>query len=216
MRFFRVVMNFPDRFFYILRSTIWYVKFATTFLPFVMMKWRKAEEKSTALAFNASQCTASTVTTQPCTFSWASNILDLLQQSILNIMEPHVTLNDGWEDLDEEKKGLVATTSDAKLKMKFNLTEPVEKMNFIVMQSYGEKWANSKVEVKALVLREGVQVTEKTMYMEGFHAKNTSESFNYKMDLGENKALGGDELIVDVNLVGGTTFKVMGMMFCRF
>ena len=53
------------------------------------------------------------------------------------------------------------------------------------------------------------------MQIKGFHAKHTSESYNYKMHLGEIKAVGGDELIVDVNLVGGTTFQIMGMMFCR-
>jgi len=181
----------------------------------ISMKWREAENALTALAFNASQCSNDTAFT-PCTFSWSWNTLTLLGKQILNIMESYLDLNDGWEQSDEQKTGLVPTKSDAKLKMRFNLTEPVEKLNFIVMQSYGEKWANSKIVVKASVFRNGEQAAEQSMEMEGFHAKQTSESFNYKMDLGENKALEGDELVVDVNMAGGTTFKIMGMMFCRF
>lgn len=137
----------------------------------------------------------------------------------MEIIGPHLTLNDGWEELDEEKRGLVATSSDAELIMNFNVTELVEKLNFIVMQSYGEDWADSCIEVKAKVLRRdrNAPSSEQTMQMNGFHAKNTSESFNYKMELGKNKAMSGDELIINIDLVGGTTFKiVMGMIFCRF
>eukprot|EP00551_Chaetoceros_affinis_P012545 CAMPEP_0203681354 /NCGR_PEP_ID=MMETSP0090-20130426/42476_1 /ASSEMBLY_ACC=CAM_ASM_001088 /TAXON_ID=426623 /ORGANISM="Chaetoceros affinis, Strain CCMP159" /LENGTH=59 /DNA_ID=CAMNT_0050549805 /DNA_START=18 /DNA_END=195 /DNA_ORIENTATION=+ len=54
------------------------------------------------------------------------------------------------------------------------------------------------------------------MEIEGFHAKNTSESFSFKMDLGGNKAAEGDELDVGVDMVGGTTFKIMGMMIVDF
>ena len=109
-----------------------------------MLPSNGARQRKT-LAFNASQCTASTVTNKPCTFSWAWNILDVLGQSILEIMAPYITLNDGWEELggkkrkyseDPKKRGLIPKKSDAKLKMKFNLTEPVEMLNFIVMQSY--------------------------------------------------------------------------------
>jgi len=184
----------------------------------ISAKWREAENDSIALAFNASECTGAHATFTPCAFSWEWSTLLAAGKEILDTVEPYLTLNDGWIETSEYKKlALAATRWDAKLEMRFtNLTQPVEKLNFIVMQSYGKTWARSKVEVRASVLRNREQAAEQTMEMEGFHAKNTSESFNYKMDLGENKALEGDELVVDINMVGGNKFRIMGMMFCRF
>ena len=183
------------------------------------MKWREAENTSIALAFNASDCTTTHTTFTPCTFSWEWSIIrNALNKHILDVVEPYKTLNYAWEETNESKKrGLTPTTSDAKLKMRFtNLTQPIEKLDFIVMRSYRERCAGSKVEVKASVFRNREQAAEQTMEIEGLHAKNTSESFNIEMDLGGNKAIDGDELEVGINMVGGTMFKIMGMMFCRF
>jgi len=184
----------------------------------ISAKWHEAENATIALAFNASECTTTHATFTPCTFTWEWSLINALNKYIMDVVESYITLNDGWEETNESKKrGLTPTTSDAKLKMRFtNLTQPVEKLNFIVMQSYGEKWAGSKIEVKASVFRNREKAAEQSMEIEGFHAKNTSESFNFKMDLGGNKAVEGDELEVGINMVGGTTFKIMGMMFCRF
>ncbi len=192
----------------------------------VTTKWREAENKSKTLAFDASQCDATTTDYRPCSFSWMWNLHKaiLWEKTLMDVIQPYVTLNDGWEEFTDwkrkgEKIGFIPNKANAKLKMRFNLTETeasIEKLNFVVMQSYGEKWANSTIEVKAKVIRGGERITEETMQMKGYHAKNTSESFNYKMDLGKKRAINGDQLFVDITLVGGTTFKIMGMMFCRF
>ena len=92
-------------------------------------------------------------------------------------------------------------------------------MNFVVMQSYGEKWAGSKIEARASVFKDedGEQAeVERSLEIEGFHDSQTSESFNFALDLGEDRAVEGDSLVIDVKLVGGPTFKIMGMMFCQF
>ena len=37
-----------------------------------------------------------------------------------------------------------------------------------------------------------------------------------RLNLGKSKAVEGDEQEVIVAMVGGTTFNIMGMIFCRF
>ena len=64
--------------------------------------------------------------------------------------------------------------------------------------------------------RKQAAAVEQSMEIEGFHDTETSESFNFNLDLGEDRAMEGDALVIDVKLVGGTTFKIMGMMFCQF
>jgi len=184
----------------------------------ISMKWHEAENASLALAFNASECTPTSSIGTPCIFSWLSQLLNEDQQ-ILELAEPYLTLNNGWEQTsDHGKIGLTPTSLDAKLSLRFNMTNEVKKLNFVVMKSYGEKWAGSKIEVKVSILRDGKHEApvKQSMEIEGFHSKNTSESFIHYIDLDEHSTMKGDELTVDVKLVGGTTFKIMGMMFCNF
>jgi hypothetical protein len=98
------------------------------------------------------------------------------------------------------------------------------------MKSYGEKWEGSTLKVEAFVDRKiedgGEQPRTpsstnanaeplRILEIEGVHDKHTSESYNYKIDLGEERVLAGDVLNVDIRLIGGTTAKIMGMLFCR-
>jgi len=181
-------------------------------------KWRAAEDASIALGFNPLECTENDKSTfSPCTFKW---FFGLLQQPILDLMKPYLVSNNGWKQSEEYKTGLVPTTSNAAFSMKFNkLKDQVQVMNFVVMQSYGDKWAGSKIEVRASVFKDGdgqQAAVEQSLEIEGFHDSQTSESFNFALDLGEDRAVEGDSLVIDVKLVGGSTFKIMGMMFCRF
>eukprot|EP00957_Ditylum_brightwellii_P116627 8896345-Ditylum_brightwellii.AAC.1 len=140
-----------------------------------------------------------------------------------------VVSNDGWEVLaDNEKLGYVATNANAFFEMKLSLDDTtmdvVQTVNFMVMRSYGDKWEGSKVRVDAYIYKSGMEGKEedemtraptKSMEIVGYHEKETSETYNYKIDFGEEgKAVGGDTLRVRVELVGGSTFKFMGMAIC--
>jgi len=61
-------------------------------------------------------------------FTSELSILQAASKYILDVVEIYITLNDGREQTNENKKmDLTPTTLDAKLKMKFtNLTQPVE------------------------------------------------------------------------------------------
>ena len=151
---------------------------------------------------------------------------------MMEILAPFVVENDGWEEAASgEKKGLVPSKANASLKLRFDdITDQVQTLNFIAMKSYGEKWEGSTLKVEAFVDRKiedgGEQPRTpsstnanaeplRILEIEGVHDKHTSESYNYKLDLGEERVLAGDVLNVDIRLIGGTTAKIMGMLFCR-
>jgi len=147
---------------------------------------------------------------------------------IMETIAPFVVENDGWEAANDEKKGLVPSKANASLKLRFdNITDQIQTLNFIAMKSYGEKWEGSKFKVEAFVHRNieggGRPRTPsssageplRSLEIEGVHDKHTSESYNYKIDLGKERVLAGDILNVEIRLIGGTTAKITGMMFCR-
>ena len=168
---------------------------------------------------------------KPCIFSWVGGLERKFDkpQHLEKRMSTILTSNDGWKaSADNNKLGFEATKSNSVFEMIIFLDKKldVQTLNFMVMTSYGEKWANSKVRVDAFVDKhadrgqngrenrpDGVPV--KSIDIKGFHDRHTSETYNYKLDLGEKeRAVQNDTLRVRVTLLGGSTFKFMGMAFC--
>ena len=55
------------------------------------------------------------------------------------------------------------------------------------------------------------------MEITGFHDKQTSETYSVKLDLrsnGQDGASKSDDLKITIELIGGSTFKIIGMAFC--
>lgn len=177
--------------------------------------------------FNESECPPVTAATtademllkrrSPCYFRMFWNFMP---QSMTQSMEPYMVENDGWNESLEEKNGLIPTKSGAMLKLQFkNVTDTIQTLNFVAMKSYGDKWEGSKVKIDAFVDRKGDSSPSseplRTIYVEGFHDKKTSESYDYKVDLGESQVQVGDNLRIHMKLIGGSTAKVMGMLLCN-
>lgn len=94
----------------------------------------------------------------------------------------------------------------------------VKTLNFMVMKSYGEKWKDSKVRIEAYVDRSGESPSHtpaKTLEISGIHDRHTSETYNHYLDLGSQEATSQDSLRIKFVLIGGNTFKFMGMAFCN-
>ena len=137
-----------------------------------------------------------------------------------------VTRNDGWEAADGSRKlGYVATKEGASFDMEFNnLSASVQTLNFLVMKSYGEKWEGSRIKVDAVVTTAAAAADaevgnehSKSIEITGFHDRQTSETYTVQLDLrsdGQHGARKSDNLKVSIKLIGGSTFKIMGMAFC--
>lgn len=194
-------------------------KYTSSSLNHISYEWQSAEMDILNLNFNPSQCsdpTGSDVNVISCPFSWTYYLFKENKGSILKTLHSYINTNDGWYQIEEGKIGLVPNKIDAKLNMEFNVTSSMKVLNFMFMKSYGEKWAESKIKVDAFVIRNGQEGEHQEAEIEGFHMKNTSEVYTTKVKLDDKGALKGNKLHVNIQLVGGSTFKLMGMMFCAF
>jgi len=194
-------------------------------LDVISTEWRNAI-KSTP-AFDPSRCqnTALLADTnyhyRPCLFSWVSGMEKGFDKAknLMKRIKPVLKSNDGWEASDDNgKMGFVATKTEASFELEFHdVKQVIRTLNFMVMTSYGEKWEGSQILVEPLIERKGDSKTEnaKTMHIMGYHDKHTSETYNYKLDLGDDMGImPKDTLRIRITLVGGMTFKFMGMAIC--
>ena len=207
-------------------------KFTTASLDTISEQWQAAENDTVALGFNVSECTDPTGMNdgiKPCPISW---VYHKLETEINAILEPFMMINNGWEQehVNLRKTGLIPNKVNATMKMKIDIksmeTRSIKVLNIMFMKSYGEKWASSRIKVGVWIKRNGKEEGKhQELEIVGFHGKHTSEVFNEQVALkfGDDDdgdegflLLEGDELYVTIDLVGGTMFKIMGMMFCQF
>ncbi|EJK56148.1 hypothetical protein THAOC_24019, partial [Thalassiosira oceanica] len=77
------------------------------------------------------------------------------------------------------------------------------------MRSYGEKWSDSRLKVDVYAGDELLKTEE----VVGYHDKKTSETYNIKMKLARG-VKAGEDVRIQLELVGGSTFKISGMAVC--
>ena len=167
---------------------------------------------------------------RPCTYSWVGNLerkFDKIKH-LEDRMKKVLINNDGWKASDDNNKlGYVATKEGAVFEMQLqNIDSNAQTFNFMIMKSYGEKWNNSKVRVEVYITKKRPTTTtastgiviERSIEMNGFHDKKTSETYTHQLDMNgdgtNNIGEIGDDLKLRFILVGGSTFKIMGMAFC--
>lgn len=116
-------------------------------------------------------------------------------------------MSHGWA----RKLGLVATEPNATLVFAVtNITQPIRVLNFVTLKSYGPKWEGSRARFSLWV--DDAQVWQ--TFIEGTHESKSSISYSHEFVL-DNAVAVGSNIRLMVQLVGGKTFKVMGMMLCR-
>ena len=173
---------------------------------------------------------------RPCIFSWVGNLERKFDKTkhLNDRMKPFIITNDGWTATDDSNKlGYSPTKENAMFEMELTKESLkassslflIKTLNFLVMKSYGEKWSNSKIKVDAyFTIKGNTEEQIKSMDITGFHDKNTSETYTAQLDLVSNnsnndivngvQALEVERLKLRITLIGGMTFKIMGMAFC--
>ena len=166
---------------------------------------------------------------RPCVFSWVANLERALDspKRLNDKVGKYVTSNEGWGAAnDNNKLGWVPLSGlGSKFAMEFrDIPQPVRAATWMVTRSYGERWEGSTLRVEAW--SGGTLLARRDI--EGYHDKNTSETYNIKMRLdgagvdgdgdarggGEGGAVAGSDLRIMFELVGGSTFKISGMAIC--
>lgn len=133
----------------------------------------------------------------------------------VNGFECQDDMKDGWS----RKLGYVATKAGASVT--FEVKDVQRDVRYIMLdylKSYGDKWANSQARFTASVMRKGDEAYKEVhqFTLDGFHDATASITYSAKEDIGETiMAKVGDNFRLQIELIGGTTFKIMGMMFCN-
>jgi hypothetical protein len=198
-----------------------------TSLDTISTKWQELEASS-SFSTDTNKCDLAAQSLErrrkPCVFSWVSGLERKFDKRshLDGRMKPVLLSNHGWGSVEDSGKlGFQAnkgTGSMFEMKVKADVLK-IQTLNFMVMTSYGEKWKDSMIHVEAFVDRYG-QISSpgsdpvKHLDIQGFHYRNTSETYNYKLDLEEHFVQPNDVLRVRVELKSGSTFKFMGMAFC--
>jgi len=152
---------------------------------------------------------------KPCLLSWVANLERHLDnpKRLEGKLQPFISSNDGWSAAnDNGKLGWVPSSGlGSKFTMNWkSVSQPVKAVTWMIMRSYGEKWAGSTLNVQ-VYSGDALFASEDIV---GFHDKHTSETYNIKMELDGDGVTVGSDLTIKFQLTGGSTFKISGMAIC--
>ena len=165
---------------------------------------------------------------KPCMYSWVVGLERFLDKSeaLTNKIKPQMIFNEGWSAAnDNNKLGWVPSDKGSKFAMEWkSVTQPIRSYTLMIMRSYGDKWEGSKLKVE-IWSKNKLMASDEIV---GFHNKKTSETYNVKMKIGDVRFSSheqtdvmtskeipiGSDLKIIFELVGGNTFKILGMAIC--
>lgn len=136
--------------------------------------------------------------------------------------------NNGWvsegNPIRPPRPGWVAQKQNASFGIRVTAKEfPIRKVTIHYMKSYGNKWKDSRLRVHFYASDKGgaaasvessnssASLVDVPLTLEGFHDSNTSVQYHTTFDV---DAAVGASLAASFTLIGGTTFKIIGMFFC--
>lgn len=128
-------------------------------------------------------------------------------------------IKNGWQN----KLGVVAQKPGARLVLRLpNITTPIKVVTLHYLKSYGDKWRNSTANFTLTIHRRDevgaatYQLNETSWQLVGYHNQETSISYPHTVDLGRsNQAEPGDSVDLKIELIGGTTFKILTLLLCN-
>jgi hypothetical protein len=158
-----------------------------------------------------------------CPFSWVGGI-DLLQ-SDENWVRDYFnafTMNSntsGWKlHAGNQKMGFIPISGrhGAEMTLTFsNLTQSIQSLTFFTMKSYGDKWKDSRAEVKLWkrnrLQRSWDEVASRELV--GSHDKIASETYIDVIKL-PKEVSAGDSIRMTIKFLQGQKFKLMGLAVC--
>jgi len=149
-----------------------------------------------------------------------------------NYMANFIRKNEGWKWETNmkfygwtNKLGWVAEKVGAKAVIAFDsLERPVRVVTLMSMKSYGEKWEGSEVKLTAAVTKAADNLTTKdandtkfaSIHISGSHNTSASVTHTDYLTLDGAGAEIGDSMTLEIELVGGKSFKIQGLMICSY
>ena len=167
----------------------------------------------------------------PCALAWVAGPEGPtnIRAKLRAYLSPFVTVKRGWDyerDMSHgwaRKLGLVAKGLGSNIQFEFTNTKgaPLQILTIHFLKSYGEKWEGSAAEfvIQKRSATADTNVTDNerwTMVKKetvlGFH--NSTSSISYTAAIHFPPIPTGNDVQVAIKLVGGSTFKITGMMLC--
>ncbi len=193
----------------------------------VSKQWRESEVD--AIKAEETACPEGGKAISPCVYSFMTGLTTTkFKNQLSRKINQHLTHNDGWGVVwDHNKLGYAATKANATFTLEMTIpssqTKPVRVLKLLSMKSYGEKWEGSEMRMTASISSSSTSASPHnqnhtkaaSMNILGIHDKNTSETYTHALVLEDDQvAMPNDRLTVQFDLVGGSTFKITGMLFC--
>jgi hypothetical protein len=165
------------------------------------------------------------VDNNPCVIAWIATGGEWNENKINGFMKQYQTRIDGWiaEHAGtgwSKKNGLIANKANATFSLRFpEVKNDVKTVTIYFMRSYGEKWedSNAKFTMSRLLPNETNSTVVSEIEIAGVFA---NKNYTYSLTLSETMRLKetvakGETLDLQVDLVSGSHFKIMGMMLCN-
>jgi len=158
-----------------------------------------------------------------CIFAWFSGPAGTLDKphEIQQYIDTFTTQNNGWKAVSDistgfsRKAGLEATEENASLTLKFkNITKPIEFIDLMTVKSNLMKYQNSRARFTIEITSSNQKPQEVMFEVDGYHTLDTHVTFPIEVDLKGFQAGVGSDIGVRVDLIGGTSFKIIGMLLC--
>ena len=159
----------------------------------------------------------------PCSFAFVAAPMGTVKNAgaLNNYVGQFVVSNNGWSGQQDirngwqNKLGYVAEEG-ASLLLRIDKTpNKVKTVTLHTLKSYGEKWAGSKAHFGVSWTHPSGSHYNTSFEIEGFHNQNTSIAYPFILDLGpDHIADKGSTFDIQIDLIGGTTFKINAMMVC--
>jgi len=175
------------------------------------------------------------ISSSPCTYAWMVNRqTDIMRPNdIVRHLAPILRSNQGWKatgkPIQQPRTGWYAQEANATFTLEVLPTFQTNFLTIVSMKSYGPTFVGSKLLVTISVRgsifpntttnsSQGNNTDAIIMHViDGYHSTKTSVHFPHKLKLpGDIGANIGDSVLVEVKLVGGSSFKINGFAFCRF
>jgi hypothetical protein len=157
----------------------------------------------------------------PCEVAWISTPGGFGAAQINNFMTRYITENIGWEVETNgafgwsNKLGWATNKQNASFSLHFpNVTKDLNSLNVAYLKSYGEKWEGSRSKFSGTKYGSGNEPVF-AQEISGVHNTTASLTIIEKI-LFSQTVRKGESLDVQIDLISGNTFKILGLMLCAF
>ena len=159
----------------------------------------------------------------PCEFAFIAGPSGTVRnsRSLTSFMHSFTKQSSGWEAVEDyyaggyaRRLGWVATKPKASFSLEWRNTQiEVRTLDLYTLKSYGDKWAGSIARFTLTTEHQNNKEMQ-SVEIKGTHDSQSSIAYVHTLKL-ERKALKGSTVALKVDLVGGSTFKIIGMMLCK-